>query len=159
MLRFFCFQAILALVLSLPFALIMVNPKPGLKIIELVGASLWFVAVIGESASDRQLKKFKANPSNKGKVCDIGLWYYSRHPNYFFEWMIWVSFFVMALGSSWGFVSIICPILILYFLLKVTGIPYTETQLLKSRGNAYAVYQKNTSAFIPWWKLKLKVKG
>jgi steroid 5-alpha reductase family enzyme len=149
MLRFFYYQAILALVLSLPFALIMLNSDSELKTVELIGTGLWIIAVLGESVADHQLDSFKANPVNKGKVCDKGLWNYSRHPNYFFEWLIWVSYFIIALGSPWGFLSIICPAAILYFLLKVTGIPYTEAQSLKSRGDAYREYQKTTSAFIP----------
>lgn len=152
MLRFFYFQAALALVLSIPFALININTDPSLKLIELLGVGIWVIGLLGESLSDHQLKKFKSNPENKGKVCDHGLWYYSRHPNYFFEWLIWVAYFVMALGSAWGFVSIICPMLMLYFLLKVTGIRYTETHLLKSRGRAYEEYQRTTSAFVPWLK-------
>lgn len=149
MLRFFYFQALLALVLSLPFALIMVNPQPVLSYFEIVGAILWFIAVVGESAADYQLKKFKNDPANKGKVCDRGLWYYSRHPNYFFEWIVWVSYFIMALGSPWGAISVICPIAMYYFLTRVTGIAYTEAQMLKSRGPLFADYQKTTSAFFP----------
>jgi len=148
-LRFFYYQAVLALMLSLPFSLIMINPSPKLSWIEYLGAALWLVAVSGESLADWQLKRFKSNPANKGKVCEAGLWNYSRHPNYFFEWMIWMSYFIFALGSPWGFISIICPVAILYFLLKVTGIPYTEAQILKSRGKLYVDYQKTTSAFIP----------
>jgi steroid 5-alpha reductase family enzyme len=149
MLRFFYFQAILALALSLPFALVMINQSPTMHWIEWVGASVWFVAVIGETLADSQLKKFKSNPLNKGKICEAGLWNYSRHPNYFFEWLIWVSYFIFALGSPNGWLSIICPTAILYFLLKVTGIPYTETQMIKSRGQAFIDYQRTTSAFIP----------
>jgi len=155
MLRFFYFQAILALVLSLPFALVMSNPDPVLKVVEWMGVAVWTVAVVGESLSDYQLKKFKADPSNKGKICDVGLWYYSRHPNYFFEWLIWVSYFIFATGSPMGFLSILCPAAILYFLLKVTGIPYTEEQTLKSKGDAYRKYQASTSAFVPWPKKRI----
>jgi steroid 5-alpha reductase family enzyme len=154
MLRFFYFQAALALVLSLPFALINLNTDPSLKLIEWIGVGIWVIGLSGESLADRQLKIFKSKPENKGKVCDDGLWYYSRHPNYFFEWLIWVAYFVMALGSARGFVSIICPMLMLYFLLKVTGIRYTETHLLKSRGRAYEEYQRTTSSFVPWMKKK-----
>jgi steroid 5-alpha reductase family enzyme len=154
MLRFFYFQAALALILSVPFALINLNTDPSLKLIEWMGVGIWGLGLLGESLSDHQLRKFKSKPENKGKVCDQGLWYYSRHPNYFFEWLIWVAYFVIALGSAWGWVSIICPMLMLYFLLKVTGIRYTETHLLKSRGRAYEEYQRTTSAFVPWLKRK-----
>lgn len=148
MLRFYYFQAILALVLSLPFALIMINPDTsGLSVYEIAGAMLWLIAVIGESTADAQLKRFKSGLSNKGKICDKGLWYYSRHPNYFFEWLIWVSFFITALGSPLGYISIICPVAMYYFLTRVTGIVYTEKQMLKSRGKLFEDYQKSTSAF------------
>jgi steroid 5-alpha reductase family enzyme len=149
MLRFFYFQAALALALSVPFALINLNTDPSLKFIEWVGAGIWLIGLLGESLSDYQLKIFKSKQENKGKVCDDGLWYYSRHPNYFFEWLIWVAYFVMALGSAWGWLTFFCPLLMLYFLLKVTGIGYTEAQLLKSKGEAYIKYQKTTSAFVP----------
>ena len=149
MLRFYYFQAIFALILSLPFALMIVNTTPTIHYYEIVGAWMWLVAFIGESTADYQLKKFKENPFNKGMICDRGLWYYSRHPNYFFEWLIWVSYFIMALDSAWGIASIICPLTMYYFLTRVTGIVYTETQMLKSRGQAFIDYQKTTSAFIP----------
>ncbi len=154
MLRFYYFQAILALVLSLPFALIMVNTTASLNYFEMAGACLWLVALVGESKADYQLKKFKEIASNKGRVCDQGLWYYSRHPNYFFEWLIWIFYFIMAVGSAWGFVSIVCPLAMYYFLTKVTCIAYTEAQMLKSRGQTFADYQKTTSAFIPLPKKK-----
>ena len=149
MLRFFYFHALLALMLSLPFALMMVNTLPGIKTIEFIGAAVWLIAVIGEGIADQQLKHFKDNPANKGKVCEAGLWKYSRHPNYFFEWIIWVAYFITALGSPWGFLSIVCPLTVLYILLRVTGIPHTESQILKSRGQAYVAYQSITSPFIP----------
>lgn len=149
MLRFYYYQAILALVLSTPFALVMTAGHESLSVFEIVGVVIWAIAVFGESIADAQLKSFKSHPNNKGKVCQKGLWNYSRHPNYFFEWLIWVSFFVFALGSPFGAVSVICPLLMLYFLLKVTGIPYTEIQSVKSKGQAYIEYQKTTSAFVP----------
>ncbi len=154
MLRFYYFQAILALILSLPFALIMINTSSDISWIEWVGAGIWLIAVIGESTADQQLKNFKSNAANKGKICDRGLWYYSRHPNYFFEWLIWFAFFMMALGSPLGWLTIVCPVFMLYFLLKVTGIPYTESQMVKSKGHAFVEYQKTTSAFVPLPKRK-----
>lgn len=154
MLRFYYFQAILAVVLSTPFALVMNNHVFQLGLLEITGIGIWFVAVIGESTADAQLKAFKKDPQNRGKVCDKGLWHYSRHPNYFFEWLIWVSFFVFSLGSPYGYISIVCPAAMLYFLLKVTGIPYTEIQSVKSKGQAYIEYQRTTSAFVPLPKKK-----
>jgi steroid 5-alpha reductase family enzyme len=149
MLRFYYFQAFLALVLSLPFALILLNKASGLNYFEIAGAGIWLIAFIGESAADHQLKKFKKDASNRGKICDKGLWHYSRHPNYFFEWLVWVSFFVMALGSNLGYITIICPLAMYYFLTKVTGIKYTEEHMMKSRGKTFTDYQNSTSAFFP----------
>jgi len=121
---------------------------------DLLGFLLWVIAICGESLADRQLDAFKANPANRGKVCESGLWYYSRHPNYFFEWLIWVAFFLFALPAPWGWATIVAPALMLFFLLRVTGIPYTEQQSLRSRGAAYRQYQRSTSAFVPWFKTR-----
>jgi len=149
---FFEFQALLDVVLATPFLIMSVNPAPGLTILEWMGFGLWVIALGGESLADRQLKHFKSNPANKGKVCQEGLWNYSRHPNYFFEWLIWMAYLTATLASPYGWVSIICPALMLYILLKVTGIPARETESVKSRGDAYREYQRTTSAFVPWFK-------
>ena len=82
----------------------------------------------------------------------IDLWRYSRHPNYFFEWLIWVSFFVFALGSPYGWIALIGPASILYLLLRVTGIPLTEKLSVAKRGDVYREYQRTTSAFVPWFR-------
>jgi steroid 5-alpha reductase family enzyme len=107
---------------------------------------------LGEATADSQLKAFKKDPSNKSKVCSQGLWNYSRHPNYFFQWLMWMSYFVFALASPYGYLAIISPAIILYLLLKVTGIPMTEEQSIRSKGEAFKKYQQTTSAFVPWFK-------
>jgi steroid 5-alpha reductase family enzyme len=104
--------------------------------------------------SDYQLDNFKKNPANKGKVCQDGLWNYSRHPNYFFQLMIWISVLVMALPSPYGWLAVICPLSIGYLIFKVTGIPMTEEQAVRSRGDLYREYQRTTSSFVPWFKKK-----
>jgi steroid 5-alpha reductase family enzyme len=118
--------------------------------LEWAGAALWLFALLGESAADLQLARFKADPSTRGRVCDVGLWRLSRHPNYFFEWLVWCAYFLFALPSPWGWTTVSCPLLMLYFLFRVTGIPATEEQALRSRGEAYRRYQRTTSAFVPW---------
>lgn len=148
---FFLFQAILDAVLSIPFLLVAFNPVPGIIFLEWIGLGLWFIALMGEAVADHQLKQFRAGPANKGRVCRIGLWNYSRHPNYFFEWLIWVSYFAMAVSAPYGWISIVCPLLMLYFLFKVTGIPATEEHALRSRGEEYREYQRTTSVFVPWF--------
>jgi steroid 5-alpha reductase family enzyme len=148
---FFEFQALLCVVLSAPFLLAAVNPAPELSVLEYAGAALWVVAILGEIASDVQLSRFKADPRNKGKTCRAGLWNLSRHPNYFFEWLIWMAFALFALAAPYGYLGLISPALILFFLFKVTGIPATEAQALRSRGDDYRRYQETTSAFVPWF--------
>jgi steroid 5-alpha reductase family enzyme len=117
--------------------------------LEWAGAALWLIAISGEALSDAQLSWFKRSPANRGQVCDAGLWRYSRHPNYFFEWLIWVSYFLFASAAPWGWVSILSPACILFLLLRVTGIPATEEQSVRSKGDLYRRYQERTSAFVP----------
>lgn len=148
---FFEMQALLLSVLSVPFLLICLNRLPQMQPLEWAGLLLFMIAITGESLADRQLARFRNNPGNRGAVCDVGLWRYSRHPNYFFEWLIWVAYFVLACASPYGWISIFCPALMLFFLLRVTGIPMTERLSLESKGAAFAAYQRRTSAFVPWF--------
>lgn len=151
---FFQFQAISNVVLAVPFFLIALNPAPEIFWLEYVGIGLWLIAVMGEGVADWQLAKFKKDPANKGEVCAVGLWYYSRHPNYFFQSLMWIAYFVFAVTAPLGWIAIISPAIILYLLFNVTGIPATEEQSLRSRGDKYRQYQQTTSAFIPWFKNK-----
>jgi len=150
-LGFFQLQAVLVVTFSLPFLLVAFNPHSGISPLEFTGMVFAAAAVLGETIADRQMQAFKRNPANRGRVCDVGLWRYSRHPNYFFESMFWWGCFLVALDSPWGWVSIACPLLMLYFLLRVTGIPLTEEYAVKNKGNAYREYQRTTSAFVPWF--------
>jgi steroid 5-alpha reductase family enzyme len=151
---FFQMQALSNIYLAIPFFLIAFNTRPELSILEYAGAAIWIISIIGEGLADAQLKKFKSNPANKGKVCDAGLWNYSRHPNYFFESMIWVGYFLVSLNAEYGWLGVLSPITILLLLFRVTGIPMTEEQSLRSRGDAYREYQRTTSVFVPWFKKK-----
>jgi steroid 5-alpha reductase family enzyme len=153
-LGFFLLQGLLDVFLSVPFLAAAMNPAPRLSPLEAAGLALWAVSLAGESLADAQLARFKANPANAGKTCRQGLWSASRHPNYFFEWLVWCAYAVFALASPWGFVALVCPALMLYFLLRVTGIPATEAQALRSRGEDYRDYQRTTSAFVPWFRKK-----
>lgn len=151
---FFQFQALLAVFLSLPFLWASLDPSRDLGFAAWSGAALAIASIAGEALADRQLRRFKADPGNHGRVCREGLWNLSRHPNYFFEWLIWVAFTLLAWSSPWGWSSLLCPALMLHFLLRVTGIPATEAQSLRSRGEAYARYQREVSAFVPWFPRK-----
>ena len=148
---FFQFQALLGVILSPPFLVAAMNPAPRLSVWELAAAALWLVAMGGEIAADAQLSAFKANPANRGRTCRQGLWRYSRHPNYFFEWLIWMAYAWYALASPYGYLGLISPALILFFLFRVTGIPATEAQALRTKGDDYRDYQRTTSVFVPWF--------
>lgn len=157
MFGFYQLQGALLVVLSLPFLLACLNPVPGagplgLGPLEWTGIALWLVGIAGETVADRQLSRFRANPAKRGQVCRDGLWNYSRHPNYFFEWIVWVGFAVFALGSPHGYIGVLSPVLMWHFLVNVTGIPMTEALSVKSKGDAYREYQRTTNAFVPWFK-------
>ena len=113
----------------------------------IAGALVWMVAVLGETMADRQLAAFRADPANRGAVCRAGLWRYSRHPNYFFEWIHWWAYVLIAHGAL---LTLIGPAAMLVFLFRITGIPWTELQAGKSCGEKYREYQRTTSIFIPW---------
>jgi steroid 5-alpha reductase family enzyme len=110
------------------------------------------VAFTGEVTADRQLERFKADAVNGGRTCQVGLWRHSRHPNYFFEWLMWVACATFASGSPWGWTAFVCPAAMIVLLVKVTGIPPTEAQAIRSLGDAYREYQRTTSAFVPWFR-------
>jgi steroid 5-alpha reductase family enzyme len=148
---FFEMQAVLIALLCVPFVLVFINPSGGLGGFEWTGVGLWLVAIAGESAADAQLNRFRRDPANKGKTCRVGLWLYSRHPNYFCEWLVWVAYFVFALGSPGGWIAFYAPLLMYLFLTRVTGIKATEQQALLSRGEDYRQYQRTTRAFFPWF--------
>lgn len=152
---FFQGQALLDVVLGLPFLLAAWNPRPGLHPVEWIAVTLWILAWAGESLADVQLRRFKRRRDAAGRTCREGLWRFSRHPNYFFEWLVWVAYLLLALTAPWGWTAALCPLLMLYFLLRVTGIPYTEAQSLRSRPEDYARYQRETSPFIPWFPRKV----
>ena len=149
-LGFFQLQAVLVVIFSLPFLLVSFNGAPDVSPLERLGMAIAMLGVLGETVADLQMHAFKRHAGHRGMVCDVGLWRYSRHPNYFFESLAWWGFFLGALDSPWGWVTIVCPLLMLYFLFKVTGIPLTEEYAVKSKGDAYREYQRTTSAFVPW---------
>jgi steroid 5-alpha reductase family enzyme len=146
---FFQAQAFLAALLSLPFLLAAFNESDALGPLAWAGAALWVVAASAEAVADRQLAAFKARPDSKGKTMREGLWRYSRHPNYFFQWLTWVAYALIALAAPYGWLGLSAPILMLFLIVFVTGIPPSEEQALKSRGDDYRRYQQETSAFVP----------
>ena len=149
--RFFVFfqaQAAMTGVLStamvVPFV---VEPWDG-GWLRAIGATIAAIGVIGEATADAQLQRFKA--TNPGKLCDVGLWAYSRHPNYFFEWCVWLGYAVYGVAfAPWGLIALFGQALIFGSIWGVTGIPPTENQAIRSKGDAYREYQKRVSVFVP----------
>ena len=127
------------------------SPEPAWRIQDVLGAMILLTGILGEAIADAQLKRFRHDPANNGKVCDAGLWSWSRHPNYFFEWFSWLAYPVIALsaGYAWGWASLLAPVFMYWILVHVTGIPPLEAQMLRSRGERYRAYQARTSMFFP----------
>jgi len=151
LLAFFQVQALLSLLFALPVLVVAYNTTAPLNVWDYLGVSVWVIAAGCTSLADQQLADFKRRPDSYGKTCRAGLWRYSRHPNYFFEWLHWWSYAALAVGTSYWWIPIAVPLILLYSLLKVTGIPPTEAQALASRGEDYREYQRTTSAFVPWF--------
>jgi steroid 5-alpha reductase family enzyme len=149
LLLFFQVQALWALLFALP--MLAAARSPGaLTLVDAAGIALWAIGLAGEAVADRQLAAFRANPANRGRVCQVGLWRYSRHPNYFFEWLHWWGYVALAAGSPLWWLPLAGVVAMGYFITRVTGIPPTEAQAIRTRGDAYRAYQQSTSAFVPW---------
>ena len=147
---FFQAQALLAVAFALPFFLIAHASGPGLAAVQVAGIALSLLGLIGETVADRQLARFRHDPANRGRTCRRGLWRWSRHPNYFFEWLIWCGFSLASLPAPHGVWMLLLPVAMYLFLTRLTGIPYTEAQALRTRGDDYRAYQAVTSPFFPW---------
>lgn len=120
-----------------------------------LGTLILIVGVAGEALAAAQLERFRSDPANRERVCDVGLWRWSRHPNYFFEWLCWLAYPVIAFAPGypltypWAFATLLAPAFRYWILVHVTGIPPLEEQMLRSRGERYREYQSRTSAFFP----------
>ena len=143
--------------IPLVFAIFVAARVPGetLRVQDYLGAVILFIGIAGEGLSDSQLKTFRSNPANKGKVNEVGLWGWSRHPNYFFEWVGWLAYPVIAISPGdlfsypWGWATLLAPIFMYWILVHLTGVPPLEDQMVKSRGDLYRDYQKRVSVFFP----------
>jgi steroid 5-alpha reductase family enzyme len=146
-------QAAAALVLALSIAAAANRPGIRLDLRGALGVVLFALAVLGEGAADRQLARFGGDSKNKSKICDAGLWGYSRHPNYFFEWLVWVAFAIIAIAPvgqyPWGWFGLAAPVLMYVLLVHVSGIPPLEAHMLRSRGDAFRLYQARVNGFWP----------
>lgn len=152
-LRLFIFlqiQAVAAFVLVLAVYLAAGNAQGFPRALDLLATMVALVALAGEALSDAQLSKFRKTPEAKTGVCETGLWRYSRHPNYFFEWLFWCSFPLLAVQAhavSWA--SLAAPVMMYWLLVHVSGIPPLEEHMLKSRGEKFRALQRRVNAFFP----------
>lgn len=149
LLVFFQLQAVAAVLFALPMLAAGRNADP-LGVLDGIGVALWLVGLGGEAIADRQLAAFRADPRHRGRVCQVGLWRYSRHPNYFFEWLHWWGYVALAVHSPLWWMPLAGVAAMGYTITRVTGIPPTEAQAIRSRGAAYRAYQRTTSAFVPF---------
>ncbi|MGC9362941.1 MAG: DUF1295 domain-containing protein [Fidelibacterota bacterium] len=156
-LQIFMLQGLLMLLIAYPVILISSVPREPLGTTGILGISVWLLGFYFEVVGDLQLRRFKKDPDNRGKIIQSGLWRYTRHPNYFGEVIMWWGIFLLALPVQSGWTAIISPLLITYFLLKVSGVPMLEK---KYAGNVqFELYKQRTSAFFPWFPKKPKSKA
>lgn len=147
----FLLQIFFIFIFLFPIKAAMNSSEVGFVGFQVFGFIIGCLALVGESLSDLQLNQFCSNPQNKQKVCKEGFWRYSRHPNYFFEWLFWFSFVGLALGSERFYIALIGPLVMYVFLRFITGVPFAEMSSLESRGDAYKQYQQETNVFFPWF--------
>lgn len=151
-LQVFMLQGFLMLVIGYPIILVNANPQPGLNVLDSLGLIVWLVGFYFESVGDKQMAEFKKNPANKGRIINVGLWKYSRHPNYFGEATMWWGIFLLSLSVPFGWSAIISPLAITLLLLYVSGVPMLEK---KYKDNPeFQEYAKVTNKFFPWFPKK-----
>jgi steroid 5-alpha reductase family enzyme len=149
----FCLvQAAAAAVLAVSVLLAAYRPGDGLRATDLGGFAILAAAILGEGAADAQMGRFRADPANRGKVADTGLWAWSRHPNYFFEWFGWLAYPLIAFDPArpWTLAALAAPAAMYLVLTRGSGVPPLEAAMLASRGEAYRAYQARTNAFFPF---------
>lgn len=152
--KVFLLQAAVLWVISLTLQFGQIPATPGtLTAMDVIGTVLWAIGFFFETVGDWQLARFKADPANRGRVMNRGLWAYTRHPNYFGECLIWWGIYMIALSNLSAWWTLISPVFVTLVLLKMTGIPLTEKSIVEKRP-AYQEYIETTSAFIPWFQRK-----
>lgn len=146
-------QAVVGIILVLAVALAAQNPNPAFREQDIAGLLVLAAALIGEAVADAQLRRFKASSAGRKAICDVGLWGWSRHPNYFFEWMAWLSYPMIAIDlaghNPWGWLALLAPACMYWVLVHVSGVPPLEAHMLRTRGDAFRAYQQHTRAFLP----------
>lgn len=145
----FWLQGALALVVSLPVQAAGAGQTPGaLGALDWLGAAVWAIGFGFEAVGDAQLARFKADPANRGKVMDRGLWRYTRHPNYFGDAVVWWGIGIVGLSTPWGWAALLGPAVMTFLLVRVSGVAMLE-KTIGERRPGYAQYVRRTSAFVP----------
>lgn len=146
-------QAWVSVPLGLSMLLAAWNPAPALRLQDYLGAFVLAIGIDGEALADAQLNAFRSDTKNKNKICERGLWRWSRHPNYFFEWVGWLAYPIIAIDFAgnypWGWIAIGGPLCMYWLLVHVSGIPPLEEHMLAKRGAKFRSYQHRTNAFFP----------
>jgi steroid 5-alpha reductase family enzyme len=148
MLAFLQIQALAAFALTLAMLAAARSPAP-LGAHDALAGAIIIIAIGGEAVSDWQLRAFRRQAIAGDRICDRGMWRLSRHPNYFFEWLLWFAYPAFAYGSPLFWPSFAAPLLMYWLLVHVSGIPPLEAQMLATRGDAYRAYQARVRAFFP----------
>jgi steroid 5-alpha reductase family enzyme len=147
MARMLQMQALASIPLALGIVLAAHQPAPTLGWRDLAGTLVFAVGIVGGAVADRQLRAFSR--SGQGGICDRGLWAWSRHPNYFFECVLWCAYAVIAAAYPLGWIALLAPAAITFLLVRISGIPPLEEHMLAKHGAAYRAYQEKTSALVP----------
>lgn len=152
MFAFLQIQAIAAWPLALSAWLAAAAPRGPLGAQDALGIALFALALAGEASADRQMARFRVDPANRGRICDRGLWAWSRHPNYFFEWMAWLAYptIAISLPHPTSLLALGAPLVMYVLLARVSGVPPLEAHLKRSRPDAFASYESRVSEFWPW---------
>lgn len=155
----FGLQGALALFIGLPFLVAAAAPEPRtLGGWDAAGATLWAVGFLFEAVGDAQLARFRADPAQRGRVLDSGLWRYTRHPNYFGDATLWWGYYLVACATPWGWATAASPLLMTFLLRRVSGVPLLERGLAATRPG-YAEYVARTSPFFPWFPKRPQGRG
>ena len=146
-------QAFVSIPLALSIIIAAWNPAPGLRAADLLAVLVLALGIAGEGVADRQMRVFRSDPANRDRICDTGLWRWSRHPNYFFEWFGWLAYPLLAIDGGgyygWGWLALAGPACMYWLLVYVSGIPPLEAHMLERRHDAFRAYQARTSTFFP----------
>ena len=143
-------QALCGLVLVAAVYLAAANPAPFPRLQDVAAIALLVAAMVGEAVADRQLARCRRE---RVRICESGMWRWSRHPNYFFEWLGWCAWPLLAIDLSgahpWGWLALAAPAMMYWLLVYASGIPPLEVHMLATRGEAFRAYQRRVNAFFP----------